>query len=279
MTFSARITIAGMCRLFRLPLALMNGAAALGGYLLCREVPPGASGLLLFIGVTLMACAASAFNQVIERDVDALMRRTMTRPLPAGELDARRGALIAVLVLLPGALVLAALGAPPVLIALATLAWYLAVYTPLKRRTPFALLAGAFCGALPPLIGWSAARGALSDFRIVLLCGILYLWQVPHFWMLQKRHADDYRLAGLPLFTPQSFRGPGPFLVLWLAAVVAATLMLPAFGLIAGSNASLWCLAFCLPLLLTPFRRLEAAAYVGINIFPALVTLALYSNP
>lgn len=279
MTFSARGTIAGMGRLFRLPLALMNGTAALGGYLLCREARPGASGLMLFIGVTLMACAASAFNQVLERDVDALMRRTMTRPLSAGELAPHWGAMIAVLVLLPGAVILAALGAAPVLLALATLAWYLAVYTPLKRRTPFALLTGAFCGALPPLIGWSAAGGALADFRIVLLCGILYLWQVPHFWMLQKRHADDYRLAGFPLFAPQSFRGPGPFLVLWLAAVVAATLMLPAFGLIAGSNVSLWCLAFCVPLLLTPFRRLEAAAYVGINVFPALVTLALYSTP
>lgn len=279
MTFSARNTITGMCRLFRLPLALMNGTAALGGYLLCREARPGMSGLMLFIGVTLMACAASAFNQVLERDVDALMRRTMARPLPAGELAPHWGTTIAALVLLSGAVILAALGAAPLLLALATLAWYLAVYTPLKRRTPFALLAGAICGALPPLIGWSAAGGAPGDFRIVLLCGILYLWQVPHFWMLQKRYADDYRLAGFPLFAPQSFRGPGPFLVLWLAAVVAATLMLPAFGLIAGSNASLWCLAFCVPLLLTPFRRLEAAAYVGINVFPALVTLALYSTP
>lgn len=279
MTFFARGSIAGLCRLFRLPLALMNGTAALGGYLLCRDAGTGGAGPALFTGVTLMACAASALNQVLERDVDALMRRTMTRPLPAGALGPAWGAAIALLALAPGALILARLGLGPLLIAMTTLAWYLAVYTPLKRRTPFALLAGAFCGALPPLIGWSAAGGDLLDFRIVLLCGILYLWQVPHFWMLQRRHADDYRLAGLPLFAPRTFKGPGPFLVLWLSAVVVATLMLPVFGLIAGNNAPLWCLAFCFPLLLTPFRRLEAAAYVGVNVFPALVTLALYSNP
>lgn len=279
MTFPARGSIAGLCRLFRLPLALMNGTAAVGGYLLGRGPVPGGSGLALFTGVTLMACAASALNQVLERDADALMRRTMTRPLAAGELPPAWGAVIALMALAPGALILAGLGIAPLLIAITTLAWYLAVYTPLKRRTPFALLAGAFCGALPPLIGWSAAGGNLLDFRIVLLCGILYLWQVPHFWVLQKRHADDYQLAGFPLFEPTSFRGPGPFLVLWFSAVVAATLMLPVFGLIAGDNAPLWCLAFCVPLFLTPFRRLEAAAYVGVNVFPALVTLALYSNP
>ncbi|MBJ6748666.1 protoheme IX farnesyltransferase [Geomonas anaerohicana] len=253
----------------------MNATAALGGYLLCRTEPQLVA-LPLFAGVALLACAASAFNQVLERDLDAIMDRTRLRPLPAGELGRTGGLTIALATLAAGVLLLNVIGLLPLCLALFTLFWYLLVYTPLKRRTPFALLIGAICGALPPLIGWSAAGGAVTDFRIVLLCGILYLWQVPHFWMLQKRHADDYRRAGVPLFVPRAFRGPEPFLVLWLLAMIAATLMLPVFGLIAGEHAPLWCIAFCVPLLLYPFERWQGAAFAGVNIFPALLTLALY---
>ncbi|WP_224960041.1 protoheme IX farnesyltransferase [Geomonas subterranea] len=256
----------------------MNATAALGGYLLCRA-RPDLKALSLFAGVALMACAASAFNQVLERDLDAIMERTNRRPIASGELGVRGGLSIAVGALATGALLLNLIGLLPLCLAIFTLCWYLLLYTPLKRRSPLALLVGAVCGALPPLIGWSAAGGALTDFRIVLLCGILYLWQVPHFWMLQKKHAEDYRRAGVPLFVPGSFRGPAPFLVLWLVAMIAATLMLPVFGLIAGQHAPLWCLAFCLPLLLYPFERWEGAAFAGVNIFPALLTLALYGSP
>lgn len=269
----------GLGRLFRLPLSIMNGMAALGGYLLYSSpvdtVAPGA----VFAGVTLMACAASASNQVLERDLDALMRRTGNRPLPSGELAPTGALLISLASLLTGGLLLEGWGGTlPLVLALATLLWYLLVYTPLKRRTPFALLLGALCGAVPPLIGWSAAGGGLADYRIVLLAGIMYLWQVPHFWMLQRRHAEDYRLAGLPLFVPQSFQGPAPLLRLWMAAMVMGTLMLPAFGLIGGQNAPFWCLAFCAPLLLAPFQRWEPATFVGVNLFPALITLALYAT-
>lgn len=265
-------------RLFRLPLSLMNATAALGGYLLYRA-QPDLTVLPLCAGVALMAGAASALNQVLERDLDGRMGRTRLRPVASGELR-RAGALaIALGALAAGVLLLNLCGVLPLSIALVTLFWYLLLYTPLKRRTPFALLVGAVCGALPPLIGWSAAGGSLTDFRIVLLCGILYLWQVPHFWMLQKRYADDYRQAGVPLFAPRSFRTPAPFLVLWLLAMIAATLLLPVFGLIAGNNAPLWCLAFCLPLLLYPFERWQGAVYAGVNIFPALLTLALYGSP
>ncbi|QWV93387.1 protoheme IX farnesyltransferase [Geomonas oryzisoli] len=268
----------GIYRLFRLPLSLMNATAALGGYLMCRG-RSDLGALSLFAGVALMACAASALNQVLERDLDALMDRTRLRPIASGELGVAGGLFIGLIPLGLGVLFLNLSGLLPLCLALFTLLWYLLCYTPLKRRTPLALLVGAVCGAATPLIGWSAAGGAVTDFRIVLLCGILYLWQVPHFWMLQKRHAEEYRRAGVPLFAPCTFRGPAPFLVLWLLATIVATLMLPVFGLIAGQHAPLWCLAFCLPLLLYPFERWEPAAFAGVNIFPALLTLALYGTP
>jgi heme o synthase len=163
----------------------------------------------------------------------------------------------------------------PVLLGSAALLWYLAVYTPLKLRTPLALPLGALSGALAPVIGWSVAGGSPADFRVVLLAGILYLWQIPHFWLLQRRYACDYQRAGFPLFVPPAEGdGPGPLFRLWMVALMAGTLMLPAFGMIAR-HAPFWSAAFLIPLIITSFRRWEPAHFVCLNLFPLLVTLAL----
>ena len=269
----------GFYRLFRLPLALMNGVAAVGGYLLCPSTGDAPTIAALFWGVTLLAAAASALNQVLERDLDAAMRRTRNRPLPSGELSPAAAAVFGSAPLLAGGGLLAQFGgAVPLALGLATLLWYLAVYTPLKRVTCFALLLGALCGCAAPIIGWSVAGGALADFRIVLLAGILYLWQVPHFWMLQRRHAEDYRVAGFPLFVPaDGGRGLAPFQLIWMTAMIAGALMLPAFGLI-GADALPWSVAFSIPLLLGGARRWEPALFAGLNLFPVFVTLALYAG-
>lgn len=263
-------------RLFRLRLALMNGIAALGGYLLFPGQPEPIALFGLCAGVSLLASGGSALNQVLERDLDCLMDRTKNRPLPKGDLSLPAAMLIGGGCLLAGIeLLFLAGGLPPALLGSAALFWYLAVYTPLKRRTPFALPLGALCGALAPVIGWSVAGGSPLDFRVVLLAGILYLWQVPHFWLLQRRHAEDYRRAGLPLFAPYAKgTGPAPLLLLWMVAMIAGALMLPAFGMI-GRPAAPWCVAFCAPLIITCFRRFEPALFACVNLFPLLVTLAL----
>ena len=276
---SAMAVLTGVCRLYRLPLALMNGTAALGGYLLFPAPEEALTGGAVFLGVSLLAAAGSALNQLLERDLDAVMRRTKNRPLPSGELSPVVAALLGLASLLAGGILLAQFGGPvPVTLGLATLLWYLAVYTPLKRVTCFALLLGALCGCAAPMIGWSVAGGALADFRVVLLAGILYLWQVPHFWMLQRRHAEDYRVAGFPLFVPaDGGRGLAPFQLIWMTAMIAGALMLPAFGLL-GDNALPWSVAFSIPLLLGIARRWEPALFAGLNLFPVLVTLALYAG-
>lgn len=271
--------IRGLSRLFRLRLALMNGVAALGGCLLfpsqLEAIPLGA----LCIGVPLLACGGSALNQVLERDLDGLMERTRSRPLPQGDLSPVAATLLGSGCILAGmALLLVAAGALPALLGAVALFWYLAVYTPLKRRTPYALALGALCGALAPVIGWSVAGGSPSDFRVVLLAGILYLWQIPHFWLLQRRHADDYRRAGFPLFEPPAKGGgPAPLILLWMVAMIAGALMLPAFGMI-GRHAAPWCAAFFAPLVITCFARREPALFASLNLFPVLVTLALFTG-
>lgn len=268
-----------LSRLFRVRLALMNGVAAAGGSLLFPETPELGQLLALGAGVALLACAGSALNQLLERRLDALMQRTRLRPLPAGQLTPLVVSLLGAWCLAAGTLLIFAAGGElPALLGVATLAWYLAVYTPLKRRTPFALALGALCGALAPVIGWSAAGGSLDDFRVVLLAGVFYLWQVPHFWLLQRRYADDYRRAGFPLFAPPAkVSGTAPLFQLWMIAMIAGALMLPAFGVI-GPAAAPWCLAFFVPLLFAWIRRLEPALFTCVNLFPLMVTAALYAG-
>jgi protoheme IX farnesyltransferase len=188
-----------------------------------------------------------------------------------GELTAAAATSIGCAVIMAGCAVLFTIGGTlPVLLGLAALAWYLAIYTPLKRRTPLALPLGALCGAVPPLIGWCLAGGDPTDFRITTLAGMFFIWQIPHFWLLQQRHADDYRRAGMPLLAIR----PG-HLRLWLVALTATALMLPAFGLI-GYVGACWLSLFLSILLATAVCRREPPLFTCLNIFPALVTLTLF---
>jgi protoheme IX farnesyltransferase len=266
-------------RLTRPPLALLNGTTAVAGYLLLPAPPAAGVMLALLVGVSLLACGATALNQVLERDVDRLMLRTMPRPLPRGDLSPWAATAIAAPLLLAGQFLLgAAGGAMPVLLGAMAVIWYLAIYTPLKRRTPLALAAGAICGAIPPVMGWCTGGGSPLDPRALLLAGLLFLWQIPHFWLFQRRHAEDYCRAGLPL-APFSRQGAAPACVwrLWIAALAAATLLLPAFGIIAH-HAGLWTMAVVAPLLVVCCSRRETLLFPCLNLFPPVMTLALLAQ-
>jgi protoheme IX farnesyltransferase len=172
---------------------------------------------------------------VYERDTDALMLRTRLRPLPDGRVspaDAQAFGLVlsaAGLGLLTGFANLAAAG-----LALATIAIYLAVYTPMKRRTPTATLVGAVPGALPPLIGWTAGHGSVSVGGITLFA-IVFLWQVPHFMAISWMYRDDYAKAGfpmLPVIEPDGVRAGRQAFVYAVALLVTSAI--PTFVAISG---------------------------------------------
>ena len=157
---------------------------------------PAKIALTMFATVVVVA-AANALNMYLERDTDALMTRTATRPLPAGRMEPR--------VALWFGLIFSALSIPlltfgvgpvPGLLAAVALVSYVLVYTPLKRWSAAALLVGAVPGAIPPLIGWSAATGGL-ELPGVLLFALMFLWQVPHFLAIAIFRADEYARAGL----------------------------------------------------------------------------------
>lgn len=262
-----------LLRLFRPRLAILNGVAALGGYLLYPAAVHVLSLVVLFFGVALLAAGGSAINQVLERDLDRLMVRTSLRPLARGDLTPLSGTIIGSFAIMGGLVLLAAVGGPlPALLGVTTLGWYLAVYTPLKRRTSLALALGAVCGAVPPLIGWCLAGGSLADYRIMLPAGLLYLWQIPHFWLFQRRHAADYRSAGIPLFCPP-VREAGLFW-LWMVALIAAAMLLPVFGII-GQHAAICYVLFPLPLVVISLTRSERFLFPYLNLFPLLMAVTL----
>jgi protoheme IX farnesyltransferase len=151
------------------------------------------------VGTALVAGGAAALNQVWERETDRRMRRTSSRPLPRGHLGVVEAATFGVVMALAGLAQLAVFTTTAAaVVALATLASYVLVYTPLKTRTSLATLVGAVPGALPPVIGWAAATGDITLPAIVLF-GIVFFWQMPHFLAIAWMYKDDYATAGIPL--------------------------------------------------------------------------------
>jgi heme o synthase len=178
------------------------------------------------LGTGLIASGTAALNQWYERDADRMMRRTKGRPIPSGRLSASRGLAFGILLSVAGFAELAAgLNLLTGLLGLATLIAYLFAYTPLKQRTHLSTLVGAFPGAMPPVIGYAAARGQLTAEAGVLFL-ILFLWQFPHFLSIAWMYREDYARAGivmLPVVQP-SGEGTARQIVLYSLALIPASL-------------------------------------------------------
>jgi heme o synthase len=157
------------------------------------------------VGTLLVASGAATLNQFFERSFDAKMRRTARRPLAAGRLSPLNVLWFGIALSVAGALYLAALNRLTALLAVLTLLGYLFLYTPLKRKTPLCTLVGAFPGAVPPLIGWAAARGRLDPEAWALYL-IVFLWQFPHFMAIAWMYRDDYSRAGYHVLPTQASR-------------------------------------------------------------------------
>jgi len=154
------------------------------------------------LGTVLVASGAGALNQLIERRFDAQMRRTARRPIAAGRVEPVHALVFGTLLSFTGVLYLVLAVRPTAsLLALLTLCAYLFFYTPIKRRTPWCTLAGAFPGAMPVLIGYVAATGKL-DSEAWQLYAILFLWQFPHFMAIAWMYREDYARAGFEVLPP-----------------------------------------------------------------------------
>jgi protoheme IX farnesyltransferase len=189
--------------------------------------------LQTMLGTFLVAGAASALNQWFERDADGRMRRTETRPIPGRRLTPAQGAVFGIVLLIAGAAWLA-LAANRLASGLAVLtaACYLVAYTPLKPVTSLATIVGAVPGAIPPMIGWAAARGELGAGAWVLFA-IVFFWQMPHFLAIATLYRQDYASGGfrvLPVVDPQG-GSTGRQAVLYALALMPVVLLAVAAGL------------------------------------------------
>jgi len=210
-------------------LILMTTSA---GYYLASRGPLKIGGLVsTLVGTLLVASGTATLNQWMERVWDGQMRRTSMRPLPSGRISSREALIFGILLSVAGGIYLAAaVNLLSALLAISTLLSYLFIYTPLKRKTPLCTMIGAFPGAMPTLIGWAGA-GAVINRQALLLFGLLFLWQFPHFLAIALMYRDDYSRAGyhmLPSFDRDAHFTRAEILLFTLALI--AITMLPFSG-------------------------------------------------
>lgn len=201
------------------------------GYIMYREhIDTGI--IWPVLGLWLLAMGSAALNHYQERDLDARMERTRQRPIPSGRISPRNALLVAFLWTAVGAALLAwSAGFLAMQLGLLALLWYNAVYTPLKQKTPFAVVPGSAIGAFPPMVGWVAAGGNLGHPKILMTAFFFFLWQIPHFWLLMQHYGRQYAEAGFPtlqkIYSEIQIRR---ITFIWTFAAALSALMIPAFG-------------------------------------------------
>ncbi len=191
--------------------------------------------LWLTLGGFLVTAASNGYNQVIEKDLDKLMERTKNRPLPTGKMSVPEGIIVASIMGISGIYILAHYFNPLTgLLGFIALILYALVYTPLKRKTPFAVFVGAFPGAMPPLIGWVAAVGMI-DVSGLTVFAVQFMWQFPHFWAIAWRLNDEYTKAGFKMLpSPGGRDKASAFQILLYSLFLIPVSLLPAAFMLSG---------------------------------------------
>ncbi|MDX2432713.1 MAG: protoheme IX farnesyltransferase [Bacteroides sp.] len=244
--------------------------------------------LLVISGVFLLSMGSGAINQIQERDIDARMDRTRSRPIPAGIIRLNHAIIFSLIFSIAGLVILALTGELLAAgIGLFTLFWYNGVYTPLKRVTAFAVFPGALIGALPPLIGWAAAGGSPLDLEIVLVAFLLFVGQMPHYWLLLLKIGSQFRDAGMPVITnllaPRQIRNLS---FIWIAATAVIVLMLPVTPIMGNRLISVLLIFLTIAFMIRMFRlsyrgdlmKHWKKAFITVNLFYLVIILALIAN-
>ncbi len=209
---------------------------ALVGYLL-YEVKFDLNLVLTFFGTMLMSMGSASYNHWQERKIDPMMERTSKRPLASGRINSGKGfAISSILSLLGMLLLLGTCEIGAMLVGLVTLLIYNLVYTPMKRVSNLAVLPGAIVGGLPPLIGWVAAGGYFYAPAIWALALFLFLWQMPHFWLLLLLFDEQYDKAGYVMLNRWLNRAQiGRVTFVWIVSLASVALIIPFYGVIDNS--------------------------------------------
>ncbi len=182
----------------------------------------------LIVGGFLVTSAANGFNEIIEKDLDKLMARTSDRPLPSGRMTTGQALVLSLFMGIAGTFLLGSLNLLTGILSVFSIFLYAFVYTPLKRKSPIAVFVGAIPGALPPLIGYVASNGKIDLIALVLF-GIQFVWQFPHFWAIAWVLDDDYKKAGFRLL-PTTHRDKISAIVTFVTTLILIPVsLLPTF--------------------------------------------------
>ncbi len=184
--------------------------------------------LILTVGGFLVTSAANGFNEIIEKDLDKLMKRTMDRPIPSGRMTTGQALVLSLFMGIAGTLILVKLNFLTGVLSVFSIFLYAFVYTPLKRKSPIAVFVGAIPGALPPLIGYFAAfhNPQISWIPIILFL-IQFVWQFPHFWAIAWVLDEDYKRAGFRLLPTTKPDKTSAFITLLSAIMLLPVSMMP----------------------------------------------------
>ncbi|MRR19304.1 protoheme IX farnesyltransferase [bacterium] len=283
MPATEKSTIVLITELTKWKLSLAVAFSAVTGYLVFnREADAGLA--MVATGVFLLSSGAAALNQYTERESDAIMARTTGRPLPSGRMRPLSAVGIAGFLLASGSLLLGFSGPVPLLLGLVNVLLYNLIYTGLKKRTALSIIPGALVGAVPPLIGYTAAGGAMTDTLILLFALFMFLWQMPHFWLLLLRYGGEYEQAGIRTFCGSMTSGSinrmvllwitGSSLLLWLLTGLFLPFSTPVAVIMLALNIS-FIIAFRKIIRVSDTERMSKNAFILINSFSLVIMIIL----
>lgn len=239
----------------------------------------------LMLGVFLLASGSSALNEYQESEYDAKMERTQDRPIPSGAMSPQTGLLVSLGFLMSGLLMLYAfLPVWASILGFINVIWYNGIYTTLKRITAFAVVPGSLVGAIPAMIGWTGGGGYVLDPTIVLIGFFLFIWQVPHFWLLMLKYGKQYENAGFPTINQtMSADNLKTIIFVWVIATSISSVMIPLF--LKDISLAFFLSIFVLNLVFVSFFVKMAfgnmvelnfrKSFISINIYMMLFMLAL----
>ncbi|MDB5120491.1 MAG: Protoheme farnesyltransferase [Sphingobacteriales bacterium] len=198
---------------------------------------PWVNWALLTLGGFLVTSAANGFNEIIEKDLDKLMKRTMDRPIPAGKMTTGQALVLSLFMGIAGTLILVKLNFPTGVLSVFSIFLYAFVYTPLKRKSPIAVFVGAIPGALPPLIGYFAAfdEPRISWIPVILFL-IQFVWQFPHFWSIAWVLDEDYKRAGFRLLPTTKQDKTSAFITFASAVILIPVSLMPSYLLMPSGH-------------------------------------------
>jgi len=212
-----------------------------------------------------------------------MMPRTMKRPVPSGKISTELALFYALLFALSGGVVLLFDGGLlTALLGVLALFWYNAIYTPLKKRSAFAVVPGSVIGAIPPVVGWVSAGGELFAPQILLVALFFFIWQIPHFWLLLLIFDDDYKAAGMPTLSKYfSKQQLSRLTFIWTVATAGLAMLLPLYGVVSSSITMVLLAVSAIGLLLYSLKLLRSVnemkiyrySFHGINTFVLLVMI------